>query len=149
MEHNKMRKKIWIKGLIWLLFSVIGSLLPFFINSSYLSLEKKVFFVDIFGEGGLFLVSTTLCLVSMGELMGIDYKDNIRIKSITILFVFCSILIIIFTTISYIFTLQHPLDKEILIKLAHWLFFVSAFFSTLSILFTEWAEILNSQGISL
>lgn len=105
--------------------------------------QSETITLDIYGNGGLFLVSTTLCLVSMGELKGVNDNNSFLIATFNTILSFFSLVIILATTICYGFALQENPGKG-LVDLAYLSFVMSAIISTLSVLFAELTEFFGS-----
>jgi hypothetical protein len=83
-----------------------------------------------------------LCSVALGELLGIDYRNRLIIKLISVVFGgFCLIIIGISAVLYNYITLDLPVDGDKLFYLAFGSFIFSAVQSTICVAYAEMVKI--------
>ena len=121
---DEKKQEIIVRLTRWLVFSILFALFPFFFNMiDGILIGSDVSTTSLFGNGQLFLISTTLCAVAVGELLGVSSTKSTIFGNIAATFASgFAILIILLASYCYASIGKNNIKLEMMMLLS-FLFF--------------------------
>lgn len=138
-ERKEQQRALQKKFLRWVFFSFVLSLSPLFIQMGILAIKKSYSsFPMLIQNGELLLISATMCIGGIGELVrtGNNY-DQLKLSVLALSIIAAFFATAFFGAVAAFAVTKDPIDYDMVVILSFWIYGASVILSVSDALLAE------------